>query len=88
MRGCGKSWRALERCTSTRSLIWKIGLSERRIRLRNVSGLGYNYSVDKKKSKSKKQELLDYTLQHKNLKAKFSELKAALEDSLETNPED
>jgi hypothetical protein len=27
-------------------------------------------------------------LQHQNLKAKFSELKAALEDSLENNPED
>jgi hypothetical protein len=27
-------------------------------------------------------------LQHQNLKDKFSELKAALEDSLENNPED
>lgn len=47
-----------------------------------------NNSIDRKKSKSKKQELQDFLLQHQNLKAKFSELKAALEDSLESNPEE
>lgn len=57
--------------------------------MRNVSGLNFkDNSIDRKKSKSKKQELQDFLLQHQNLKAKFSELKAALEDSLESNPEE
>ena len=65
---------------------WRIGSKGRKLKLKNVSVfLFLRLNVDKKKSKQKKQGYEEFLEQHQKLKDKFTELKNALEESIE-NP--